>query len=176
MPACYFLPVLHQPSNECSALIAPLLRADQAVLDELHVVVQQLVDHIGLGLPTSSELLTLVMSVVTAMSAVEQDDVLAVQADNPEGGLIACSLLTSSMCVPLLRKASRLTEANLSDSLVEATGVLTALLSGHGEHTMLIGLGNMCAPLRLRCVPQGWCTGTRLWPAARLAIGACSAS
>ena len=176
MAACYYLPVLHQPSNSCSSLIAPLLCADKAVLDHLRAAVQELVDHIGLDLPMSSaaDLLTFVLAVVAAMSEVEQDDCLS-EREDAEGGLVACGLLTSSMCVPLLRKASRLMDADLSDRLVEATGVLTAQLSGHGEHTMRIGLGDARAPLRLRCVPQGWCTGTRLWPAARLAIGACTA-
>ena len=170
---CYYLPVLHQPSNACSLLIAPLLDAEQSTLDHAHETLRKLTDHL-LTTPDVTQVLPMLLATIAAISSVDQDSILTANT-SAEGGLIAANLLTSSMLVPLLRKASRLSDMELSSSLIETAGVLTSLLSGHGEHTMRIGLGRTAPALKLRCVPQGWCTGTRLWPAARLAIGACCA-
>lgn len=174
---CYYLPLLHQPANSAHPLLAPLLSPPPAAVDKVRVALSALVSHIGpLGLSASTgeDLLALVDGACAALSSVDQGSVLSINQNGEGNGLIACGVLTASMLVPLMRKASRLGDPDLAERLVATTGVLTSLIAGHGEHTMCIGLASPCAPLSLRCEPCGWCTGTRLWPAARLAIGACS--
>ena len=160
----YWLPVLHQPANDCSPLIAPLLRADPLHKELLHDVLDSLRD--SLALPLTAELLALLEASCAALSAVDQD--LAAEVARQAG-------LTSTIVVPLLRRAcSADSDTELRDRIIELVGVLAASLASHGEHTMRIGVGSL-PPLSLLCQPNGRQTGTRLWPAARLAIGALAA-
>ena len=158
----YWLPVLHQPANDCSPLIAPLLRADPLHKELLHDVLDSLRN--SLALPLTAELLALLEASCAALSAVDQD--LAAEVARQAGLTIV---------VPLLRRAcSADSDTELRDRIIELVGVLAASLASHGEHTMRIGVGSL-PPLSLLCQPNGRQTGTRLWPAARLAIGALAA-
>ena len=169
----YYLPVLHQPSNDCNSLIAPLLPTDERAISDMVEALTKLTCQ--LTLPVSHALLALLENACTALSMIDQDAALSIQPGE-EGGLIAGNILTASMLVAVLKRAGRAEDAELGEATMECCGVLTALLSGHGEHTLRIGLtASGRPPLALRCVPQGWCTGTRLWPASRLAIGALAA-
>lgn len=80
--------------------------------------------------------------------------------------------LTASMLVPLLRRACLIDDQALMSRTLDAVGTLTASLSGHGEHTLRVALGPLRQPLLLQTRPMGLTTGLRLWPVARLAIGA----
>ena len=143
------------------------------------------------------EVLALVEAACAALTGVDQEVALSVAA-RPHNGdrdawqaLVADKRIASgepagdetlapTMLVPLLRRATRLacTDPELGERLLDAVGTLTASLAGHGEHTHRIGLitGDITgrAPLLLRHVPSGPCTGFS--PAARLGIGACAAS
>lgn len=166
----YHLPALHQPSNECSSLVAPLLPTDAAIITDMQDALLALKHQ--LACPASNDLLAHLEAACTALSTVDQDAALSIQPGD-EGGLIAGGVLTASMLVPVLKNAGRARDADLSDAIMECCGVLSALLTGHGEHTIRLGMGvTGKPPLSLRTTPQGWNTGTRLWPAARLAIGA----
>ena len=172
----YYLPVLHQPSNDCSTLIAPLLKADDKSADDMREVLLSLAQRLDGPTPTmSASLLAHLEAAINAMNAVDQDTALSVQPGE-DGGLIAGGVLSSSMLVPVMKHACRAEDAELGEAIFECCGVLVGLCSGHGEHTLRLGLApSSRPPLMLRCVPQGWGTGTRLWPAARLAIGALAA-
>ena len=139
------------------------------------------------------ELLAQVEAACSALASVDQEIALSVAARPHCGdrdasrweGLvadkhIACGELTGNetlaptMLVPLLRRASRLACTDeLGERLLDAVGILTASLAGHGEHMHCIDLCGAAAPLKLRYVPSGHCTG--FWSVARLGIGACAA-
>jgi SAM-dependent methyltransferase len=72
--------------------------------------------------------------------------------------------------VPLLRHATK----DADEAMLEAISTLTAAISGYGERTLRIGVGDASRPLALRYVPLGMGTGTRLWPSARLSMAICA--
>tara|TARA_B110001452_G_scaffold163193_1_gene136017 strand:+ start:594 stop:1733 length:1140 start_codon:yes stop_codon:yes gene_type:complete len=191
MPAAplFWLPTLETPNEDArSELIASLLPLEDA--STLHATLRDLRHRLMTSLPASDdELLALVDAACTALSDVDQEVALAAasapwdrRVDSRRdmiadkrlalGDLAGDETLTATMVVPLLRRASRLRDPERLELTMTAVGVLTASLAGHGEHTLRIGLGAMRPPLLLRYQPMGRCTGLRLWPSARLAIGA----
>ena len=182
----YYLPPLHQPSNSCSSLIAPLIPCGHERSAHLRALLLDLRHHLN-GDVNSETLSVLLIAVCEALCDVDQDTALHAAACpwrtlDPHEALIADKraaageyvgdqTMTATMLLPLLSRACR---ADNSDELVDRLGVLASSLSGHGEHTLRIGLGETLPPLQLRVEPAGLCTGTRLWPVARLAIGACA--
>ena len=190
------LPTLHLPYDDCrSPLISPLLPTDSERPRRLLLKLRQ-----QLSQPVDGELLALIEEACDALSASGQEVALLAAAQPCEldgapherdawqdavaskrlalGDAAGDETLTPTMLVPLLRRASLLKDAALSAAMLDALGVLTASLSGHGEHTLRVGLHPAeaaAAPLLLRYRPLGLGTGLRLWPVARLAIGACAA-
>ena len=73
--------------------------------------------------------------------------------------------LQPKLCLSLLRRGA-------GDDLTEAAGQLLAVLTGHGEHAVVLAAGGV--RLRLRSADQGTGTGTRVWRSALLAIEACA--
>ncbi|KAL1498791.1 hypothetical protein AB1Y20_014098 [Prymnesium parvum] len=186
----YWLPPLRQPSNSCSPLIAPLLPPPALAVAQLDHALREL--RRLLALRTELQRMeALVAAAAAAFASVDQPTALAAAAhrwrrDEEYGqGLVsdkrvasgeACAdeqLLTPSALLPLLRRACAGGAA--SAALADSLGSLTAALAGHGAHLQLLGLPPPAPPLRLASEPAGRCTGLRLWPAARLAIGACAA-
>ena len=190
------LPTLHLPYDDCrSPLISPLLPTDSERPRRLLLKLRQ-----QLSQPVDGELLALIEEACDALSASGQEVALLAAAQPCEldgapherdawqdavaskrlalGDAAGDETLTPTMLVPLLRRASLLKDAALSAAMLDALGMLTASLSGHGEHTLRVGLHPAeaaAAPLLLRYRPLGLGTGLRLWPVARLAIGACAA-
>ena len=169
-------------------LLAPLLPTEHE--SGLHAMLLGL-RHATMA--SDQELLALVENAVEALADVDQEAVLsaaarphsevrdalhALVADKriANGDPAGDETLDSTMLVPLLRRASRLscTDGELGERLLNAVGVLTASLAGHGEHTCRISLGGMRAPIVLRHVPSGPSNGVRFWPVARLGVGVCA--
>ena len=169
-------------------LLAPLLPTEHE--SDLHATLLGL-RHAAMA--SDQELLALVENAVEALADADQEAVLSAAArphSEVRGALHALvadkriangdpagdETLDSAMLVPLLRRASRLScmDAELGERLLNAVGVLTASLAGHGEHTCRISLGGMRAPLALRHVPSGPSNGVRFWPVARLGVGVCA--
>lgn len=185
----FWLPTLETPTNDArSELIASLLPLEDG--SRLHATLRDMRHQLMTSLPVDdSELLALVEGTCAALSDVDQETALAAAsapwctrvdarrdmiADKrlALGDLAGDETLTATMIVPLMRRASRVKDPERGEQIMTAVGVLTASLAGHGEHTLRIDLGAACPPLLLRYQPMGRCTGLRLWPSARLAIGA----
>ena len=195
-PADLFqLPTVHLPHDDArSPLIAPLQPADTKRLSSLLLSLRQ---KLLLSPLADGELLTLIEEASEALSSVDQEAALRAAASPCEidgapmsrdamqdtvaskrlalGDAAGDETLTPTMLVPLLRRASVLKDAALSERYLDSVGALTARLAGHGEHTLRVGLAADLPPLQLRYQPLGLRTGLRLWPCARLAIGACAA-
>ena len=97
---------------------------------------------------------------IAALSAVEQPVALAAARS---------SGLRAAHTVPLLKRAMIEDPDGSTDTPALVTSLCT-ILSGYGLHASTFSGASVC--LSLHCRPQAQGTGSRLWPAARLAVWA----